>query len=263
MIAAFILLILSVNSQPALGIMSAMDIELEMIKENMRIEQIDTIAQRIFYKGTLKEIPCVCVMAGIGKVNAALTAEILIMHYNIRAMIFTGVAGGINPELGIGDIVISQSVVHHDYAHLGPEKLTPYDTVGYEADSILMAVAMQAAQDAHFDEIPMKICQETGHFPRIALGKIVTGDQFIASEKKRQWLEQIFNADCVEMEGAAVAQVCAINSIPFVIIRCLSDLANEKADIDFEAFVQYAAKNSSLIVQGIIDLLESNKQYLH
>lgn len=236
--------------------MSAMDIELEMIKENMTVERIDTIAQRIFYKGTFKKIPCVCVMAGIGKVNAALTAEILIMEYDIDALIFTGVAGGINPELGIGDIVISQSVVHHDYAHLGPEKLTPYDTVGYQADSLLMAVAMRAAQDARFDEVPLKICKETGHLPRIVLGKIITGDQFIASEEKRQWLERTFSADCVEMEGAAVAQVCAINAIPFVIIRCLSDLANEKADIDFKAFVKYAAKNSSLIVQGIIDLLD-------
>jgi len=102
MITAFILYILSVNNQPTLGIMSALDIELEMMKESMTIEYVDTIAQRIFYKGTLKEIPCVCVMAGIGKVNAALTAEILIMQYDIDAVIFTGVAGGINPELGIG-----------------------------------------------------------------------------------------------------------------------------------------------------------------
>ena len=256
MITVLVLFVLSLSGRQTVGIMSAMDIELEMIRDNMTVEQIDTIAQRIFYKGTLKNIPCVCVMAGIGKVNAALTAEILIMKYDVDAVIFTGVAGGINPELGIGDIVISQSVVHHDYAHLGPEKLTPYDTAGYKADSMLMSVAMKAAKDARFDEIPMKICKETGHFPRVVLGKIITGDQFIASEEKRQWLERTFNADCVEMEGAAVAQVCAINAVPFVIIRCLSDLANEKADIDFEAFVKYAAKNSNLIVQGIIDLLD-------
>jgi adenosylhomocysteine nucleosidase len=256
MIAVLVLFVLSLSGRQTIGIMSAMDIELEMIKENMTVEQIDTIAQRIFYKGTFKRIPCVCVMAGIGKVNAALTAEILIMKYDIEAIIFTGVAGGINPELGIGDIVISQSVVHHDYAHLGPEKLTPYDTLGYKADSSLVAIAIQAAKDVRFDEIPIKICKETGHFPRVVLGKIITGDQFIASEEKRQWLELTFNADCVEMEGAAVAQVCAINAVPFVIIRCLSDLANEKADIDFEAFVEYAAKNSNLIVQGIIDLLD-------
>lgn len=256
MITAFILFILSANGHQTVGIMSALDIELDLIKDNMTVEQVDTIAQRIFYKGTLKEIPCVCVMAGMGKVNAALTAEILIMHYDIEAIIFTGVAGGINPELGIGDIVISQSVVHHDYAHLGPDKLTPYDTIGYRADSLLLAVALQAAQNARFDEIPIKICKETGHFPRVVLGTIVTGDQFIASEKKRQWLEQTFHAQCVEMEGAAVAQVCAINRMPFVIIRCLSDLANENADIDFDAFVKYAAKNSSLIVQGIIELLD-------
>lgn len=253
--ALLTLFVLLLNNQQSIGIISAMDIELEMIKENMAVDQIDTIAQRIFYKGTFKKMPCVCAKAGIGKVNAALTVEILIMKYNVDAVIFTGVAGGINPELAIGDIVISQSVVHHDYAHLGPEKLTPYDTLGYEADSFLLAIALRAAEDAEFDEVPEGICKETGHMPQVVKGKIVTGDQFIASEEKRQWLEQTFNADCVEMEGAAVAQVCAINEIPFVIIRCLSDLANERADIDFEAFVQYAAKNSSLIVQGIIDMV--------
>lgn len=259
MIAVLIGFIISVNGQQTIGIMSAMDIELEMIKENVIVEQVDTIAQRIFYKGTYQEMPCVFVKAGIGKVNAALTAEILIMRYNIDAIIFTGVAGGIDPTLGIGDIVISHNVVHHDYAHLGPEKLTPYDTVGYKSDSSLVAAALQAAQNADFDEIPLKICKETGHFPRIVLGKVLTGDQFIASEEKRQWLEQTFNAQCVEMEGAAMAQVCTINNIPFVIIRCLSDLANEKADIDFESFVKYAAKNSSLIVQGMIEQMTDDR----
>jgi adenosylhomocysteine nucleosidase len=255
MIAVLIAFIFSSSGQQTIGIMSALDIELEMIKQDMAIEHVDTIARRIFYTGTYENKDCVCVMAGMGKVNAGLSAEILIMQFNVDAIVFTGVAGGINPELGIGDIVISERALYHDFAHLGPEKLTPYDTVGYKTDSILAQIAMQAAQDAEFDEIPWKICKETGHMPRAVFGRIVTGDQFIASEEKRRWLEQTFNADCVEMEGAAVAQVCAINKIPFVIIRCLSDLANEKADIDFEAFAQYAAKNSSLIVKGIINLL--------
>ncbi len=256
MIALIFTFILLASDQQCFGIMSAMDVELNMIKENMVVEQIDTVAQRIFYIGTLEEIPCVCVKAGIGKVNAALTASILAMKYDVDAVIFAGVAGAINPKLSIGDIVISHSVVHHDYAYLGPECLTPYDTSGFRADSFLIGVAMQAAQDAEFDEVPQKICKETGHSPQVVLGKVITGDQFIASEEKRQWLEQTFHADCVEMEGAAMAQVCYINNVEFVIIRCLGDLANENADVDFEEFVKYAAKNSSLIVTQMMVLLK-------
>lgn len=153
------------------------------IKEDMVIETVDTVSNRIFTIGKIYGMPCVCVKAGIGKVNAAMTAEILILKYSVD-------------------------------------------------------------------------CKETGHFPEVIVGRIVTGDQFISSEEKRKWIEQTFHADCVEMEGAAVAQVCVINQVPFVIIRCLSDIANETADIDFEEFVVYAAKNSSLIVNEMIKLLE-------
>ena len=193
---------------------------------------------------------------GIGKVNAALTAEILIREYGVDAIIFTGVAGGINPELNIGDIVIAERVVHHDYGQITPATFIPWDTVGFLADSFLVAITAQAAENVTFDSIPQKIRKKVTYFPRVIIGRVTTGDQFIASEEKREWIEKTFRADCVEMEGASVAQVCMVNEVPFVIIRCLSDLANEKADIDFEAFVNYAAKNSNVIVKEIINLLE-------
>jgi len=239
-----------------IGIISAMDVELGYIKEQMQVEHVDTVSRRIFASGKIKGAECVLVMAGVGKVNAGITAEILTSKYNVDAIIFSGVAGGIDPKLDIGDIIISEKVFHHDYGVIEPGGFTPWDTVGYEADTFLMRLARDKAGSVKFQEIPEKICKETGHYPRVKTGRVVTGDQFIASEVKRQWLEKTFRADCVEMEGAAVAQVCAINRIPFLIIRCLSDLANENADVDFDAFADYAARNSSALVVEIVGSLK-------
>ncbi len=255
MVLILIALLLSSGQPRLVGIMGAMDVEVALIREEMKVEQVDTISRRIFTIGKLNNIPCVCVKAGIGKVNAALTAEILIREYGVDAIIFTGVAGGINPQLNIGDIVIAERVLHHDYGQITPATFMPWDTVGFVADSFLVAITAQAADNVLFDSIPQKIRKKDTNFPRITIGRVTTGDQFIASEEKREWIEKTFRADCVEMEGAAVAQVCVINNVPFVIIRSLSDLANEKAEIDFEAFVRYAAKNSSLIVREITRLL--------
>ncbi len=252
MINLFLFIILS--QYKTIGIVGAMDEEVALIKETMVIEKIDTIAQRVYYVGKLLNIPCICVKAGIGKVNAAITTEILLLKYNANAIIFTGVAGGINPEIKIGDVVISTKIIYHDYGRIAPNGFFPLDTTGFLADSFLIEIAKKSSRSIKFASIPEKLCKETNRYPRIILGKIATGDQFIADENKRSWIEKTFAVECVEMEGAAVAQVCAINKIPFVIIRSISDLANENADIDFEEFVKYSARNSSLIVQEMFKL---------
>ena len=239
-----------------IGIMSAMEVELALISDHMHIERVDTVSRRVFLSGRLGDVSCVLVQAGVGEINAAITAEILITKFDIDAIIFSGVAGGINPKLGVGDIIISDKVLHHDYGQIIPTMFEPWDTVGFAADTFLVRLAQTKASTMHFESVPEKICKEVNHMPQVTVGRVATGDQFIASEEKRQWLEKTFRVDCVEMEGAAVGQVCAINKIPFLIIRCLSDLANEKAAIDFEAFVEYAAKNSSMLVVEIIDMLK-------
>ncbi len=253
MISLFLFIVLI--QYRAVGVMGAMDEEIGLIKETMVIEKIDTISQRIFYMGKILNIPCICVKAGIGKVNAAITAEILIAKYKVDAIIFTGVAGGINPEIKIGDVVISRKVFHHDFGKITPDGFFPFDTTGFLADSLLIEIAQEAASRIKFASIPENICKERNRYPRVILGDIATGDQFIADDKKRNWIEKTFAVECVEMEGAAVAQVCVINKVPFVIIRSLSDLANENADIDFEEFVKYSARNSSLIVKEMFNLL--------
>ncbi|KPK73050.1 hypothetical protein AMJ87_03035 [candidate division WOR_3 bacterium SM23_60] len=253
-----LLFLIALQPGERIGIISAMDIELVLIKQDMQVEATDTIASRVFDIGTINEIPCVCVKAGVSKVNAAVTALQLIREYEVGAIIFTGVAGGIDPLLDIGDVVISGKVVHHDYGQIVPDAFIAWDTIGFTADSTLITIASQAAGQVEFEEVPKKICKETGHFPHVIVGTIATGDQFISSEEKRKWIETTFHAACVEMEGAAVAQVCVLNDIPFVIIRSLSDLANEKADIDFELFAEYAAHTSNLIVQEMLKIMGSS-----
>jgi adenosylhomocysteine nucleosidase len=250
-----LLLFLVIGRIGRIGIMGSMDVEIDLLKERMDIARTDSVAERVFHVGELEGIECVCAKAGIGKVNAAFTAEILVMEYNVDILIFMGVAGGINPELEIGNLVISKKVVNHDLGKVVPEGFIPWDTVGYHADSMLIRIAEQAAYNIEFRAIPREVTGEEEHLPQVVLGCVVTGDQFIASEAKRIWLEETFNAECVEMEGAAVAQVCQITGTPFVIVRSLSDLANEDADVDFEAFVQYAAKNSAVLVGEMLRFL--------
>ncbi|KPK67566.1 hypothetical protein AMJ87_13180 [candidate division WOR_3 bacterium SM23_60] len=251
-----LLFLIALQPVKKLGIISAMDMELVLIKQGMNIQTTDTVSSRVFETGTIHEIPCVCVKAGVGKVNAAVTAELLIREYDVDAIIFTGVAGGIDPLLYIGDIIISQKVVHHDFGQIVPDSFVPWDTAGFRADSFLISLAVQAAQQVEFEEVPKKICKETGRFPRVFVGTIATGDQFISSEEKRKWIETTFHAACVEMEGAAVAHVCALNKTPFVIVRSLSDLANEKADVEFELFAEYAAQTSNLIVKEMLKIMK-------
>jgi adenosylhomocysteine nucleosidase len=242
------------QQERVIGIMGAMDVELALIDESMTVASVDTVCGQAYKVGKIHGIQCVSVRAGMGKVAAAQTAQTLALRYDVDIIIFTGVAGGINPKLRIGDIVISTDVVHHDFGQVFPESFVPFDTLGFRADSMLIAIAEKSAASVRFEPFPTAIRGDSG-MPRVVLGRIATGDQFISSEKKRAWIEQTFHADCVEMEGAAVAQICAVNDIPFVIIRSLSDLANEDADVDFEAFVVYAAKNSNTLVNGILKSL--------
>jgi len=239
----------------SVGIMGALDVELESIDDDMMVETVDTIGKKTYKIGKIFDSPCVLAQAGIGKVASAQTAQTLITQHGVDIIIFTGVAGGINPRLDVGDIIISKDVIQHDFGQVWPDSFVAFDTLGFCADSSLIRLALDAAEKIEF--VPVSAKSGThGKMPRVILGRIATGDQFISSEAKRQWIEKIFNADCVEMEGAAVAQICAAYDIPFLIIRSLSDLANEAADVDFRTFVLQAAQNSSNLVKEILRQLK-------
>lgn len=246
-----------------------MDEEIQSIKQNMIIDKEELIANRKFYLGKLDNKPIVLVKSEWGKVNAGVTTQLLISFFEVEKIIFTGVAGGVDPHLQIGDIIISTKLYQHDYAYWTDEGLKPMEIpipmkdgkdkgyLYFEADEGLISLAEKSAKALNFPEIPQVLTKgKRGRMPKVVKGIIVSGDQFIQSEKKRIWLKETFDAKAVEMEGASVAQVCTTNNIPFVVIRTLSDLADKSSYDTFHLLTPYAAGNSSLLIKEMIKNLK-------
>lgn len=226
-----------------IAIIGAMDIEIANFKSMMKNKKEYTIAGTNFYKGKILGKNVILLKSGIGKVNAALGAAIAIERFKVDSIIFTGVAGGVNPSFEIGDIVISKNLVEHDYDVTGLRGKHPIAKGthnGYfNANKELISLAKKSAE---------KIMNKKN----IHVATIATGDQFITDNKKVKWLYESFEAGAVEMEGAAVAHVALIYKIPFVVIRTLSDKADESANIDFNKFLVSAAEHSINIVSGML-----------
>ncbi|WP_147202570.1 5'-methylthioadenosine/adenosylhomocysteine nucleosidase [Segetibacter aerophilus] len=201
---------------------------------------------------------CVALLSGIGKVNAALTTTLLLEHFRPKQLLFTGIAGAMNPTLHPGDIVVGQLVAHHDYGGRMPEGMlrvptkNPYvftdNPIFFPADSGLVAISKVAAKDIQLQSI--------GEYkPQIITGTIITGDVFLADTKLNQQLQKEYNSDAVEMEGAAVAQICYQEKVPFIIIRSLSDSADDTAVLDFKKYGKTAAENSAMLILEMLKLL--------
>ncbi len=206
-----------------IGIIGAMDEEVSLIKQTMSIDYTTNYAGMKFFVGTLSDKDVVVVQSGMGKVNSGICAEILATQFNVSYIINTGVAGALCPELGIGDIVVSTDAVQHDFDvspigyHRGE---IPYTGLySFEADKDMRAKAMEIIPDIATDHKVME-------------GRICTGDQFIASEAQKKTITDNFGGLCCEMEGGSIAQVCYLNDIPFLIIRAISDNADESGDYD-------------------------------
>jgi adenosylhomocysteine nucleosidase len=248
--------------------MGALDSEIELIKEKMSVRDSSVVSGRRFYEGEVEGHRIMLVKAGVGKVNAAMTAQVLIDRFRVDRIIFTGIAGGIKRDLYVGDVVISNKVIQHDYGLISGEGFQPRqiaigDSSGeegtlkhFEPDTHLVRIAMNAAERLDFPAPDTAMSSRVSDDVKIYLGCIVTGDQFIASEEKRQWLEETFGAYATEMEGGAVGQVCVSNGVPFVVVRTLSDLANEDASVDIEKFFAYASRNSAMLVLEMLKLIE-------
>ncbi len=228
------------------GIIGAMDEEVMTLKDKMEVTDVRSIASLEFYIGALHNKNVVVVMAGIGKVNAALCTQLLIDCFKVDAIINTGVAGALSNELEIGDVVISSDMIQHDvdavafgYA-LG--QIPRMDVLAFKADEHLIHIAQKAT-----DVLPQKT--------NVFTNRILSGDKFVADPSTKKWLVDKFDGFCTEMEGAAIAQVAHINRTPFVIIRSISDKADDSADVNFEEFVQVAANNSCKIIEKMLELL--------
>lgn len=224
------------------GIIGAMDTEIAMLKEKMDIGQTTEVATLTFYEGVLQGVEVVLVRSGIGKVNAAMCAQILIDRFGVEAIINSGVAGALHPDLEVGDIVLATEVMQHDIdASIFGD---PRGTIPGLEDSIFMT-------DSRFLEA---CCQEKTDY-KIVKGRIVTGDQAVGDSKTKEFLYNQFDGYCVEMEGGAIAHVCHLNGIPFMIIRAISDKANEEVEVDYNAFLHDSAMKSAAIVESMLHAL--------
>lgn len=232
-----------------IGVIGAMIEEVEILRDKMEIEDTKKIAGMEFYQGTLDGENVVLVQSGVGKVNAAACAQILVDHFGVDYLINSGVAGALNPDVTVGDIVISTDAVQHDVDATAfgeePGVIPRMDTSYFEADEKLVQLA-QSVADELFEEIS------------VFQGRIASGDQFIANAEQKTKINENFAPYAVEMEGAAIAHVAYLNEVPFVIIRSISDDASGEADVTYEDFLPLAAENASKMIEGMVKAAAEN-----
>lgn len=232
-----------------IGIISAMDNEIDLLLKEAVIDRVDTVADVEYHIGSLQGQPVIITRAGIGKIRAASSVTALLMKYPISKVIFTGVAGGVADETQVLDEVIATRLVEHDYGILsndgfawrsGDPGIGDEAGVYYACDPQLVQLAYDAAVEVVGEDHVFK-------------GTIATGDQFIANNEYVETLRSDYDAYACEMEGAAAAVVCIKYETPFVVIRALSDKADGKAHDSYENFGDIAADNSSRIVIKMLD----------
>lgn len=230
-----------------IGIIGAMEEEVLSIKSQMDIISVKNIIGLDFYMGKMSGNNAVLVRSGIGKVNAAICAQVLIDLYAVDYIINVGVAGSVSKELEIGDIVISKDAVYHDFdtsVFGDPIGTIPRMNESYfPADEELIKIAHDAAA-------------ETAVENSVVLGRIASGDQFVSSSEVKSNIWSNFKAFCVEMEGTAVAHTCYLNKIPFVIIRSISDKAEEGTTNNYEQFFKDSAEIAAKIVSKMIHIMQ-------
>lgn len=233
-----------------LGIIGAMTVEVCTLKEQMQDLKVTERAGMSFYEGLLEGTPAVVVQCGVGKVNAAMCVQILCDCYDVTHVINTGVAGSLCAELDIGDFVISRDVMYHDFdCHV----LNPDYPVGqvpglpvraFSANEHLVSAAFAAANDAN---------------PGGArIGRVASGDQFVCSKPQKEKIIADTGAFCTEMEGAAIAHAAWRNGIPFVVIRAISDKADDSAQMDYPTFEAIAAVRCASVICALAKQFNGN-----
>ena len=222
-----------------LGIIGAMDTEVAKLKELMTDVTIIQKASMEFYQGNLNGAAAVVVRAGVGKVNAACCTQALIDQFPVSCVINTGIAGSLQAKIDIGDIVLSTDAVEHDMdvAALGyqPGKIPDMEVSAFAADDRLRQIAKES-------------CEKVNPDIHVYEGRVVTGDQFISSKEKKAWLTDTFDGSCAEMEGAAIAHAAYLNQIPFLVVRAISDKADDSAQMDYPTFEAKAIEHSVRLI---------------
>lgn len=227
-----------------LAVMGAMEEEIEPLLEYFNDVKVTEFAKNKYYEVTYNGLEIVIAYSKIGKVFASLTASTMIEKFGCDTLLFSGVAGGINPELKIGDLIIADKLCQHDlditaFGH--PHGYVPGGAVFVETSKELNSVAKEVAR-----ENGLKVIE----------GTIATGDQFVHSTERKEFIETTFKADALEMEGASVAVVCDALNVPCFILRAISDTADMDAGFDFDEFLKSSAKNSADYLIQIINKLQ-------
>lgn len=226
-----------------IGIIGAMELEVEQLKAQMSESNITTKAGMDFFEGTLNGASVVIVRCGIGKVNAALCVQILADIFNVTHVINTGVAGSLNASLDIGDILISKDALHHDM---------DVTIFGYQPGEVPQMGFREFMADEHLSQLALEACAKVNPGIHARVGRVVSGDQFISDKAVKERLISEFQGDCAEMEGASIAHGACLNKIPFVIIRAISDKADDSAEMDYPTFEAEAAKHSAALVTEMV-----------
>ena len=243
-----------------IAIVSALHDELASVLAQMPDEHKQTVAGRAFWVGHLHGQDVVAVLCGIGKVAAATTAALLIQHFGVRRIVFTGVAGGLGDGVNVGDVVLARSFLQHDMdaSPLFPRHEVPgYGRARFEADSALTD-ALELACDRMLHTLPQRLGTETVaafglHTPRLHQGLLISGDRFVATTAESQALQrELPDALAVDMEGAAFAQVCHDFAVPLAVVRTISDRADDAAHVDFPRFLrEVASRYSGAVVEAL------------
>ncbi len=229
-----------------IGIIGAMELEVADLKSKMNITSVIKKAGMEFNEGILNNTSVVVVKSGIGKVNAALCVQILADLFDITHIINTGVAGSLNDKLDIGDILISRDALHHDM-----------DTTifGYQLGEVPQMGLREFLADEHMITLAKESCTRVNPDVQVMIGRIVSGDQFVSDKQTKAHLIEAFQGDCTEMEGAAIAHGAYLNEIPFVIIRAISDKADDSAQMDYPTFERAAASHCAKLVEDMISAI--------
>ena len=229
-----------------IGIIGAMEEEVAALKEAMDIHETVEQASMVFCKGVLCGKEVVIVRSGIGKVNAGICAQILVDRFKAEMLINTGIAGSLDAKIDIGDMVISTDALHHDMdaTEFGyPVGQVPrMEVMSFPADEELVKKAVQASEKANPDI-------------HTFTGRVASGDKFIASREVKDKIVENFHPLCVEMEGAGIAHAAHLNKVSYVIIRAISDKADNSASVDYPTFERQAIAHSVRLVKELLTLI--------
>lgn len=223
-----------------IGIIFAMKEELDALKEYLTVTNEYKIFELKFYEGTINNVKCILVESGVGKVNAARTTQILIDNMQVDYIFNIGVAGGVDSNLNVLDIVVADKLVQHDFditAFGHPKGFISNVGENIESDSELIRKMEQTISKLQDKEFKIKV------------GTIASGDIFCTEKTMKDKIRTKFNADAIEMEGSAIAQVCKLDNIPFIVIRSISDNPNGNNNITFEQFLEKASKRCAQIIE--------------